>query len=280
MIDELRPLLERISIPSAAIRVDDDHPAAITGSFVGSHPYLPEGASWRQYHDLPMLFLIQINFAEVGPLPGFPTSGLLQWFIGANDHMLGFTTGASKGLEGFDVRRYPDTSAAPIEGPQAPTPWHRLRDEDNLLTPLSTSDARRLNFQVGRALPQLAEFTLDGDLEQLVMDLARLGGAPSDDPGVLAGNGWIDLLGRESPFRDDFVQGSSLGGSAYVTHEDPRGNSPNFPPIGDPAGQVLITLDQDIAPDWGVQGIAHLFGDPAAVARGDLSSVRYYWDCT
>ncbi|MFJ8916323.1 hypothetical protein [Amycolatopsis sp. NPDC102389] len=31
---------------------------------------------------------------------------------------------------------------------------------------------------------------------------------------------------------------------------------------------------------WGDHGIAHLFGDPAAVAQGDWSSVRYYWDAT
>nr|WP_052477630.1 DUF1963 domain-containing protein [Kibdelosporangium sp. MJ126-NF4]CEL12992.1 hypothetical protein [Kibdelosporangium sp. MJ126-NF4]CTQ98678.1 hypothetical protein [Kibdelosporangium sp. MJ126-NF4] len=88
------------------------------------------------------------------------------------------------------------------------------------------------------------------------------------------------MLGIRNPFRDDFVFGSSLGGSADFTQEDPRGYG-NYPPIGASAGRVLITIDEDVySRGWGDHGIAHLFGDPAAVAQGDLSSVRYYWDTT
>nr|WP_042178819.1 DUF1963 domain-containing protein [Kibdelosporangium sp. MJ126-NF4]CTQ99137.1 hypothetical protein [Kibdelosporangium sp. MJ126-NF4] len=238
---------------------------------------------WPQYNGVPMFCVAQINFADVGPLPGFPAAGVLQWFVGADSPSFGLTFGDKEGIDGFEVRWYTDTAARTVAPPSAPMPWHVVSQEPGVYTPFTPTEPRGVMFEIGRALPRLAEFDLDGeaDLAPLVRELAKLSGERGDDPVDLLYNGWnFHILNVEGPFRDDFVFRSSLGGSAHVTQDDPRGYS-NYPPIGDPAGHVLITIDEDVYQrGWGDHGIAHLFGDPAAVARGDLSSVRYYWDAT
>jgi uncharacterized protein YwqG len=281
VLDELRPFLNRVALPSANLRLDDGPPVSATGSYLAGHPYLPEGTPWPQYNGVPMFCLVQVNFADVGSLPGFPSTGLFQWFVGADSPRFGLTFDETKGTEGFEVRWYADTTARPVAPPTAPTPWHAVSDKPDVYAPFGPPEARGVTFEIGRALPELTEFKLDEDedMARLVRELAKLNGERGDHPGDLLYNGWnFHVLGGEQ-YRDDFVFGSSLGGSAAFEQEDPRGRG-NYPSIGEPAGQVLITIDSDLTRGgWG-GGIAHLFGDPAEVGRGDLSSVRYYWDVT
>lgn len=46
----------------------------------GGRPYLPKGTEYPHIDDKPAPLLAQINFAEVPPLEGFPTSGILQFY--------------------------------------------------------------------------------------------------------------------------------------------------------------------------------------------------------
>ncbi|MFE5504903.1 DUF1963 domain-containing protein [Amycolatopsis japonica] len=280
VIDELRPLLNQVSLPAADLRLGGGSPVSVTGSYLAGHPYLPEGVPWPRYNDVPMFCVAQVNFTDVGPLPGFPSTGLFQWFVAADSLNFGLTYDETGGKSGFEVRWYSDTTARPVAPPTAPTPWHKAGDEPEVYAPFRPTEARGVTFTVGSALPQLAEFTPDdqGDLARLVRELAKLNGERGDHPGDLLHNGWnFHVLGIESPFRETFVFGSSVGGSASFRQEDAR-SYPNYPSIGEPAGQVLVTIDQDVAQGWGDSGIAHLFGDPADLARGDLRSVHYYWD--
>jgi uncharacterized protein YwqG len=48
----------------------------------GQIPYWPADFTYpRNPDDEPLLFLLQLNFADMPPLPGFPTQGLLQLFV-------------------------------------------------------------------------------------------------------------------------------------------------------------------------------------------------------
>lgn len=59
--------------------------AAPTASRIGGAPWAPDpAAAWPDGSDgRPLVFLGQLNFAELPALPGFPASGLLQIFTGA-----------------------------------------------------------------------------------------------------------------------------------------------------------------------------------------------------
>lgn len=50
-------------------------------SSLGGRPSLPEGMAWPEEDGRPMLFLAQINYAEMPVLEGYPTEGLLSVFL-------------------------------------------------------------------------------------------------------------------------------------------------------------------------------------------------------
>lgn len=100
-------------VPTAAAPVP-------TGSYVGGHPFVPAGtaaaALWpRDQTDTPMHFLVQVNFADVPPLPGYPTAGMLQWFV---------ATDVAFGLFGDDTDSADDSgsSGLPLVDPRRPHP--------------------------------------------------------------------------------------------------------------------------------------------------------------
>ncbi|MGH8882735.1 MAG: DUF1963 domain-containing protein, partial [Stackebrandtia sp.] len=108
-----------------------------TSSFVGGHPYLPEGVEWPRVplgavsgfgqpaqkswrSNRAYRFVMQINFAEVPPLPGYPTNGLLQWFV-ENDELHGLDNNGVDGT-GFTVRWYDNLTAPSRQPPSGAVP--------------------------------------------------------------------------------------------------------------------------------------------------------------
>ena len=104
---------------------------------------------------------------------------------------------------------------------------------------------------------------------------------------------WAEDLGEDpdelSLVWDEFVRGpsgpwsslghrSDIGGAPEFTQDDPRGSG-SYPAASDAAGRLLVELDSEQFGGWGDAGSGHIFGDPHAVSTGDVSSVRYHWDC-
>jgi len=93
--DRLRPLLEQeLSEAEVTIIESTIQPfIEITPTFprsslalpwqsrLGGMPYLPLGADYPLIEGKPAPLLAQINFADVPPLEGFPTSGILQFYL-------------------------------------------------------------------------------------------------------------------------------------------------------------------------------------------------------
>ena len=82
-------------VPSIPFSLEEGEPS-LTGSKVGGIPYLPKGAKWPvDEKGAPLQFLAQIDCAQLTALPDHPHTGLLQFFIGA-DEMFGCDFGAMK----------------------------------------------------------------------------------------------------------------------------------------------------------------------------------------
>ena len=62
-----------------------ERPDSPTTTKVCGTPYLPEYAPYPYRSGEPMYFIAQFNFSEFDPLPGFPTTGLLQLFVSDDD---------------------------------------------------------------------------------------------------------------------------------------------------------------------------------------------------
>ncbi len=83
---------------------DDAH------SSMGGRPSLPVDATWPAGRDgKPMIFLAQINFADMPVLDGYPEQGVLSFFVEDND--LNGCDFPSVGSTGFQVLYHEDPDA-------------------------------------------------------------------------------------------------------------------------------------------------------------------------
>nr|WP_232327775.1 hypothetical protein [Kibdelosporangium sp. MJ126-NF4] len=75
-----------------------------------------------------------------------------------------------------------------------------MSEEPGVHAAFTPTEARGVTFEVGRAIPQLAEFDIDedGDMARLVRELAKLNGRRSDYPWNLMYAGWKFPRARHS----------------------------------------------------------------------------------
>ena len=74
------------ALPAAMLLPAGPAPETPGGTRAGGVVWLPEGEAWpTDDKGEPLSFLAQIDFAQLPPLPDYPTSGVLQFFIGRDD---------------------------------------------------------------------------------------------------------------------------------------------------------------------------------------------------
>lgn len=84
--------IKELALPAAIGNLSRERPHAPETSHVGGPVYLPQNISYPLDTDgNPMLFIIQINFAEIPNIPGYPKEGVFQLFVQA-DEMLGINS--------------------------------------------------------------------------------------------------------------------------------------------------------------------------------------------
>jgi len=267
LVDQVRDVLAPVALPCSAIRLGG---AATdpTGSFLTGHPYLPAGQGWPEGAHGPQVFVAQINFAETGGLAGYPDSGLLQWFVDP-DSTYGLTFDETQGSTGFTVRWYPELSAPSVATPDAATPVDHL-DE----VPMEFVGPTAITFQPGSSVPGWAELPAGVQQDAVWERVAMAFGEGRSEPAFV----FDEYIRGGSSVLTEFGTGSKIGGYPTFTQQDPRGTG-SYPAIGTPAAALLLELDSMDVGGWGDSGVAHLFGDPAALAAGDTSGIRYHWDC-
>lgn len=251
--DKLRPYVRA----TVTLTPDPDADVAPLSSYIGGYPYCPD--EWPTIDDVPATFLAQVNLAEFEVPDGFPTSGLLQWFVGRDDtYGLEWNDGDT-GREGLVVRYWSaDQLDADSPDPDAEPPYD---DEDEDETPVLDADPVALVGAVAFALPGESDEHEEGweDLLDEIRD-------NPDDYGIDDVDDFLDGL-------RDLVTGHRIGGYPAFVQADPRGGHPDQP------GRLLLQLDSDEHLMFGDTGSAQLFGDPAALRRGDVSGIWWDWAC-
>ncbi|MGL5012085.1 MAG: DUF1963 domain-containing protein [Paracoccaceae bacterium] len=107
-LDALQARLAAAALPVVRVSLLTDHPFSATASRVGGPPYVDSARRhWpvRGKEELPMLFLAQINFAEMPPLEDFPRKGILQLFALADKH--GYIQGTDRKTDRV-IRWFPE----------------------------------------------------------------------------------------------------------------------------------------------------------------------------
>ncbi|MBK7477172.1 MAG: DUF1963 domain-containing protein [Haliscomenobacter sp.] len=253
----MRPFEEKIlesRLDFIRISLAAQRPAFPWSSSLGGRPYLPISAAFPATPEgIPLFFLAQINFEETPRLKGFPTRGLLQFFI-FDDPMYGCAGWGKPSGDRFKICYYPD----PIYAPEAlVTDFSFLRPYAD--PPLARETALGLSFTLEEEFPGPSDYRFDRHF----------------------GKQFFQSFGEDEEEVWDFFYRLSasnsyhkIGGYAYFTQEDPR--SPELPM------QLLLQLDSDsaIGLQWGDMGIAHFFIPPADLAAMNFSNVSYHWDCS
>jgi uncharacterized protein YwqG len=214
----------------------------LQSKFLG-HPYLPVGMPYP--HDekgQPMLLLAQLNFAEIPALAGFPTTGILQFFV-------------------------------------SPTEWYDAEDCQVLYHPATTAPAQIdfsfLTSDLYADSPIRAEHSLAFSLA------TEYGGAEDCRFDMTFGGKdyyeYLETLPLEQQEELDTYcnnSGHRLGGYAYFTQRDPREHDSDRQ-----ADVQLLQIDIDEQIMFGDSGLGHFFISPAALAAKQFDQAYFYWDC-
>ncbi|MET0393037.1 MAG: DUF1963 domain-containing protein [Chitinophagaceae bacterium] len=247
--------LEKTRLSCIAITAAPAADLALEQSKLGHYPCMPAGFDYpRDAEGRYMYPLAQINCKELPPLPGYPTSGYLQFYI-----------------SGFD-----DVYGIDFENPQSQKNFRVLYFEEEQVeqykTDFSFLDSVLESAEVPVNKPHVLSFATKDDYvgpgdvraDKHDFTIARI---------VMSYPSIEDEL--EEAAYDCFQPGGhKIGGYAGFTQDDPR--------IGNEAIENYILLFQLDSGDeimWGDSGIANFFIHPDDLARKDFSKVLYNWDC-
>ena len=236
----LQPFIKLIPQPQEANQL------TFWQSKLGGLPYLPKTQSYpTDSKGQPLCLLAQLNFAEIPKLNGFPTTGILQFYI-ADDDFLGLDFDRQISQQNFRVLYFSDI----------------LQTEEHLTTdfsflpetqyfPLATPCA--LQFESSCEPVGIMDYQFDKYLSELDESLYEE---------------------YAEYFSSD---GHELGGYAYFTQEDPRA----YLTEGE-LYRLLLQLDSDDSIDlmWGDSGVGNFFIKDEDLKNLNFSNVLYNWDCS
>jgi len=239
-------------------------------------PYWPKGAEYPCDIDgQPMAMLVQLNFAELPPLPGYPRSGLLQFFIsitpdeGPSPHRYGMRIDggwqhhSESEIAAFCDRRYfrmvyhervtDNLAALHLETPTLPYGLLPMGREASLSYSLRDSYVQTSDYRFSRVfgtgIDEFEETVLQGDFAVVMQ--------------------YWKFVEKHIPI--------VIGGYSRVAQaDDPRSIQPNE--------EWLVLLSIDTTPDndvymaWGGGDVANWWIRKEDLIRCDFSNVMYFWD--
>ena len=220
-------------------------------SKVGGYPYLPIGAEYpKATNGKHLLFLAQINCAELPENDWMPKQGLLQFFI-YDDGNFGYRAKNPEQQDFFRIIYYPSI----VEDLQA------IQNEFSFLRKMNNNPTKG----GGKSWP--IEFELESEF------------CPSGDYHFekYLGADFFEKFGEEKwNIRFEYDEtvsaaGHKIGGFAEFAGDDPRS-------MEDPM-LLLLQLDSDDEMiDWGDFGLLNFFIRKADIEKLDFSKVRMHWD--
>lgn len=253
--------------PSIEMQLSPSEHLNLWQSKVGGQPYLPLGVSYPvDQSGQPLTLLAQLNFAEMPQHPDFPSTGILQFFIGTDD-VYGADFGELSPQDGFRVQYFEQVSHD-LTQLQQDFPSQTAHDGDDIYSPLTgqyaltfTATEQYISIEdthFGRqilAVDQVFDFEEQFDGEDFYEECY--------EP-------YADLCP---------ANGHRVGGYPFFTQSDPREFNPV---IQDYVLLLQIDSDSDNGVDimWGDCGVGNFFIHPDDLKKRDFSKVLYNWDCS
>jgi|GEM_PF-788200 len=249
---------------------DQDDPKKRKVTKIGGIPYWPKDKEWPMYgKDKPMICLAQLNLSELPKLEGYPSTGLLQFFIYSDEcwqdeencmvihhtetdatDLLDIPPRSTIGLKDTN-NKYDEDDYAPIQGVYYPT-----------------ASVQKIGIQSS------TEYTIDGKCDKLSYSdlLCKYLNAEF-------GTDWktwsqipneVDKVAWKIYCELNESYGTRLGGYPSFTQFDPRDKKHSI---------LLLQLDSEAGMMWGDCGIANFFISKEDLARNRFDHVMFTWDC-
>lgn len=222
-------------------------------SKLAHYPCIPKGYKYPVDRDGNYLFpLAQINCSELPTLGTFPTSGYLQFYIGT-DELYGMSF--DENIPGsFKVLYFTEDELTEVEEDMSFLNDTLSYEYKPVFCPHS------LQFSLKTEYIGCYDYNGDGNPYMTSDKLGELYPAIADEL-------------SEYVYEHFCYTGHKLGGYAYFTQADPRGN-------GDIDDYILLfQVDTDEQIMWGDSGVANFFIHPDDLIARDFSKVYYQWDC-
>jgi uncharacterized protein YwqG len=241
------------SLPAAMLVPNGPAPATPGGNRIGGPVWLADGEDWPKGRDgKPLNFLAQVDFSAMPPIPDYPTSGILQFFIGSDD-----LYGAD-----FEEPRKGDFKVIWRETMAAPGKLHTrvikgIEAEDySPVDPKVAATGVALKPRAVAQQPSISDWFFNRDLKALSV---------RQD---------IDRIYDYEEANSDTSYGHHVGGHLTFTQSDYR----EMESYRD-HDRVLLQLWSDKAIMWGDSGQGNFSITRDDLIKRDFSRVAYHWDC-
>lgn len=222
----------------------------VTCTKIGGTPYWPVDEEWPTQKGTPMICLAQLDLSRLPAIPGYPSKGLLQFFISDYDDWgnslnckVIYHTDTSKDYLKEVPRttlkdKYCDYPA--IDEVYYPKPVK----QDQCMTPADDE----FHLEALKAINEVfkTDYKKYFDIPKPIYD------------------GFWDCL----KFGD--YDGCRFGGNPYFTQSDAR---------NDHYSELLLQLDSESGMMWGDCGVANFFISKEDLAKKNFDDVYFTWDC-
>ncbi|RSZ59863.1 DUF1963 domain-containing protein [Massilia atriviolacea] len=264
--------IERSRLPYIALALHKPERLAPWNSSLGGAAYLPRGQAYPTGPDgVKLALLAQLNFAEMPALEGYPSRGLLQFFIAGGDSKEHIYGAAGDSGTPFDAERYFLSLARQR--------WFRV-----IYHPDVVRDRKQLQptaVVAGEMLPMSGTSALSFDTGSEPVSLqdyrfARFFGKPPEEFfgqfGAQRDNAVVNYQAFSEKYRV-----AKVGGYSNPTQQDVRGTR------ADEDWIVLLELhgggiEGGFHNEWGDSGMGVFYIRRQDLARRDFSNVVYAWD--
>jgi uncharacterized protein YwqG len=274
-----RDIIRLSALPYNAVSAQRIPSKPWESKFLG-HPYLPKDFAYPRDRDgVTMRLLAQLNFAEMPPLPGYPKSGIVQFYISPQ-----IRTNVVFGSLNEDVKSSEERFLQMLNQAYFRVVYHEnistdtaqlqqnapfLIDNEQIVLPISTEARLSFSPEIGYVLADDYRFPRFFGQKSFDFYDKVAGDNPSSD---------FQYALREAYFK--FAHKNPVawvGGYAWFVQDDPRQIRPNEDWL------LLLEIRSASASEgaeilWGDAGIGCFFIKRDDLLRRDFSKVLYYWD--
>lgn len=224
---------------------------------IGGNPYWPKDMEWPKYKGKDMICYCQLNLDKLPKLPGFPSKGIMQFFVAGDE--------------------WEDTGV----GEMTKVIIHEdIVNTDNMLVEIPRSTMQNKTYDgpiEGVYFPKAELETIPLSVadyqfhKKLIPIINKVLGTKLDPN---KNHAW-DYCKNDKMLWKTFnhVDGCRVGGHPYFTQHDIREYNPQYT-------ELLLQIDSEDGIMWGDCGVANFFISENNLKKQNFKNTVFYtWDC-